>query len=199
VCSECWLGHLLCCRLQICTVKFQSYQMLFTMHQYFFINLYVPSTAADIVWVTHIYELIINVSDFSDFVVSVANYTGIILDPTYTGKAAYGLTKELANNLDMFKGRIILFLHTGTVLFIGCVNWFRVCLYSYMYVSKFLLNILNFSKAIKVVLKFKTRSACTLADPGGGCTRRAPPLRPRTYDFFYARNANCSQFFFARD
>ena len=46
---------------------------------------------------------------------SVANSTGIILDPTYTGKAAYGLTKELANNLDMFKGRRVLFLHTGTV------------------------------------------------------------------------------------
>ena len=49
----------------------------------------------------------------SDFVVNVASSTGVMLDPVYTGKAALGLVKELQNSSDTFKGKRILFLHTG--------------------------------------------------------------------------------------
>ncbi|KAH3841240.1 hypothetical protein DPMN_114699 [Dreissena polymorpha] len=50
-----------------------------------------------------------------DFILEVASSTGIMLDPVYTGKAVYGLVKELNTNPDMFKGKRILFLHTGGV------------------------------------------------------------------------------------
>ena len=45
--------------------------------------------------------------------VNVASSTGVMLDPVYTGKAALGLVKELQNSSDTFKGKRILFLHTG--------------------------------------------------------------------------------------
>lgn len=43
----------------------------------------------------------------------VAEETGVILDPVYNGKAFYGMQKELQNNPSCFKGKRILFLHTG--------------------------------------------------------------------------------------
>lgn len=39
--------------------------------------------------------------------------TGVVLDPTYTGKAVRGLVSELNNNPSRFKGNKILFIHTG--------------------------------------------------------------------------------------
>ncbi|XP_069114459.1 uncharacterized protein [Argopecten irradians] len=50
-----------------------------------------------------------------DFLSSVAVTTGIMLDPTYSGKAALGMVRELNNNQHRFKGNRILFLHTGGV------------------------------------------------------------------------------------
>lgn len=43
----------------------------------------------------------------------IARQTGVILDPVYTGKAMVGLQKELTQRPEQFKGRHILFLHTG--------------------------------------------------------------------------------------
>ena len=43
----------------------------------------------------------------------VAGRTGIILDPVYSGKAFFGLKNEWAGNPDRFRGRRVLFLHTG--------------------------------------------------------------------------------------
>ena len=43
----------------------------------------------------------------------VALQTGVLLDPTYTGKAFYGLSRELQQNPERFQGKNILFLHTG--------------------------------------------------------------------------------------
>lgn len=43
----------------------------------------------------------------------MAGSTGIFLDPTYTGKAALGMVKEIKRNPSRFKGNRILFLHTG--------------------------------------------------------------------------------------
>ncbi|XP_021359022.1 bifunctional D-cysteine desulfhydrase/1-aminocyclopropane-1-carboxylate deaminase, mitochondrial-like [Mizuhopecten yessoensis] len=48
-----------------------------------------------------------------DFVASVAESTGIMLDLIYTGKATLGMLWELNNNPGRFKGNRILFLHTG--------------------------------------------------------------------------------------
>jgi D-cysteine desulfhydrase len=47
-----------------------------------------------------------------DLIKSVAQNTGIILDPVYTGKAMYGLLDQL-NKETFSKGERILFLHTG--------------------------------------------------------------------------------------
>ncbi|XP_052103571.1 uncharacterized protein LOC127737078 [Mytilus californianus] len=50
-----------------------------------------------------------------EFIQSVSENTGIILDPCYTGKAANGLVQELTSNPDRFQGNRILFIHTGGI------------------------------------------------------------------------------------
>lgn len=50
-----------------------------------------------------------------DFICQVATSTGVLLDPSYTGKAALGMVKEMQKNPSRFKGNRILFLHTGGV------------------------------------------------------------------------------------
>ena len=41
---------------------------------------------------------------------------GIILDPTYSGKALYGFLKDVKSQPDEWKGRRVMFLHTGGLL-----------------------------------------------------------------------------------
>ncbi|XP_071949708.1 uncharacterized protein [Antedon mediterranea] len=55
-----------------------------------------------------------------EFITNVSMKTGVILDPTYTSKAALGLVKHLTSNPQAFKGNRILFVHTGGIF--GCVN-----------------------------------------------------------------------------
>ncbi|XP_020585149.1 putative D-cysteine desulfhydrase 1, mitochondrial [Phalaenopsis equestris] len=50
------------------------------------------------------------------FVKDVAAETGVILDPVYSGKAAYALLKDIDANPTKWKGRKILFIHTGGLL-----------------------------------------------------------------------------------
>ncbi|XP_065176486.1 uncharacterized protein LOC135806252 isoform X2 [Sycon ciliatum] len=50
-----------------------------------------------------------------DLVLSVSRSTGVILDPVYTGKAAYGLQQMMLKQPERFKGRRVLFIHTGGV------------------------------------------------------------------------------------
>ncbi|PWA96293.1 D-cysteine desulfhydrase [Artemisia annua] len=50
------------------------------------------------------------------FVKEVAESTGVILDPVYSGKAAYGMMKDMAQNPAKWEGRKILFIHTGGLL-----------------------------------------------------------------------------------
>ncbi|XP_071951158.1 uncharacterized protein [Antedon mediterranea] len=50
-----------------------------------------------------------------DFIRKVATTTGILLDPTYTGKAASGLSHDLTYDRSKFKGNRILFIHTGGI------------------------------------------------------------------------------------
>ncbi|XP_046543189.1 bifunctional D-cysteine desulfhydrase/1-aminocyclopropane-1-carboxylate deaminase, mitochondrial-like [Haliotis rubra] len=59
-----------------------------------------------------------------DFITDVSIQSGILLDPTYTGKAAWGMVQELSSNPGRFKGDRVLFLHTGGVfgLFDGRMN-----------------------------------------------------------------------------
>ncbi|KDP23066.1 hypothetical protein JCGZ_01161 [Jatropha curcas] len=57
-----------------------------------------------------------NTSDELKFVQEVATATGIILDPVYSGKAAYGMMKDMAENPRKWEGRKILFIHTGGFL-----------------------------------------------------------------------------------
>ncbi|KAL5545189.1 hypothetical protein UlMin_008973 [Ulmus minor] len=50
------------------------------------------------------------------FVRDIAAATGVVLDPVYSGKAAYGLLKEMRENPKDWEGRKILFIHTGGLL-----------------------------------------------------------------------------------
>lgn len=49
-----------------------------------------------------------------EFIRKVASLEGILLDPTYTGKAMYGLAEEISGG-NFVKGEKILFIHTGGV------------------------------------------------------------------------------------
>ncbi|KAK3155414.1 hypothetical protein QOZ80_2BG0203030 [Eleusine coracana subsp. coracana] len=58
----------------------------------------------------------INTSEELKFVTDVAAATGVILDPVYSGKATYGMLKDMAANPAKWKGRKVLFVHTGGLL-----------------------------------------------------------------------------------
>ncbi|KAH0691602.1 hypothetical protein KY289_018960 [Solanum tuberosum] len=55
-------------------------------------------------------------ADELKFVKQVAETTGVILDPVYSGKAAYGMMKDMSENPRKWEGRKILFIHTGGLL-----------------------------------------------------------------------------------
>ncbi|KAJ9546059.1 hypothetical protein OSB04_025766 [Centaurea solstitialis] len=55
-------------------------------------------------------------ADELKFVKEVAETTGVILDPVYSGKAAYGMMKDMAQNPAKWENRKILFIHTGGLL-----------------------------------------------------------------------------------
>jgi 1-aminocyclopropane-1-carboxylate deaminase/D-cysteine desulfhydrase-like pyridoxal-dependent ACC family enzyme len=50
------------------------------------------------------------------YVASVAAETGIVLDPTYGGKAARAMAREMAEDPGAWRGRRVLFVHTGGTL-----------------------------------------------------------------------------------
>ncbi|GMI64672.1 1-AMINOCYCLOPROPANE-1-CARBOXYLIC ACID DEAMINASE 1 [Hibiscus trionum] len=51
-----------------------------------------------------------------EFVKEVAAATGVVLDPVYSGKAAYGMMKDMTENPKKWEGRKVLFIHTGGLL-----------------------------------------------------------------------------------
>ncbi|XP_022726213.1 bifunctional D-cysteine desulfhydrase/1-aminocyclopropane-1-carboxylate deaminase, mitochondrial isoform X2 [Durio zibethinus] len=55
----------------------------------------------------------INTSEELKFVKEIAEATGVVLDPVYSGKAAYGMMKDMAENPKKWEGRKVLFIHTG--------------------------------------------------------------------------------------
>ena len=50
------------------------------------------------------------------FIENVANQTGILFDPTYTGKSLYNAIKDMNENPLQWKNRKVLFVHTGGLL-----------------------------------------------------------------------------------
>ncbi|KAF7822046.1 putative D-cysteine desulfhydrase 1, mitochondrial [Senna tora] len=57
-----------------------------------------------------------NTSEELNFVKEIAAATGVILDPVYSGKAAYGMLRDMRENPKKWEGRKILFIHTGGLL-----------------------------------------------------------------------------------
>ncbi|KAF6148828.1 hypothetical protein GIB67_014199 [Kingdonia uniflora] len=49
------------------------------------------------------------------FIKKIAEATGVILDPVYSGKAAYGFYNDMVNNPKKWEGRKVLFIHTGGI------------------------------------------------------------------------------------
>ncbi|XP_030541175.2 bifunctional D-cysteine desulfhydrase/1-aminocyclopropane-1-carboxylate deaminase, mitochondrial [Rhodamnia argentea] len=50
------------------------------------------------------------------FVKEVATATGVVLDPVYSGKAAYEMMRDMTENPKKWEGRRVLFVHTGGLL-----------------------------------------------------------------------------------
>ncbi|KQK01684.1 putative D-cysteine desulfhydrase 1, mitochondrial [Brachypodium distachyon] len=57
-----------------------------------------------------------NTTEELKFVKDIAAATGIVLDPVYSGKGAYGMLKDMSSNPAKWKGRKVLFIHTGGLL-----------------------------------------------------------------------------------
>ncbi|THG15438.1 hypothetical protein TEA_020917 [Camellia sinensis var. sinensis] len=57
-----------------------------------------------------------NTTEELKFVKEIAEATGVVLDPVYSGKAVYGLMKDMVENPTKWEGRKILFIHTGGLL-----------------------------------------------------------------------------------
>lgn len=57
-----------------------------------------------------------NTEEELKFVKEIAETTGIILDPVYSGKAAYHMMKGMADDPARWEGRKVLFIHTGGLL-----------------------------------------------------------------------------------
>ncbi|KAJ6748920.1 1-AMINOCYCLOPROPANE-1-CARBOXYLATE DEAMINASE-RELATED [Salix purpurea] len=58
----------------------------------------------------------INTFEELKFVKRIATATGVVLDPVYSGKAAYGMMNDMAENPKNWEGRKVLFIHTGGLL-----------------------------------------------------------------------------------
>ena len=54
----------------------------------------------------------------------VAESTGVVLDPVFTVKAFIGMISEMKKDPMQFKGKRVLFLHTGT--FVCIFVWYIV-------------------------------------------------------------------------
>ena len=48
-------------------------------------------------------------------IIKISRTTGILVDPVYNIKAIRGMLTEMKNNLGRFKGKRILYIHTGTI------------------------------------------------------------------------------------
>ncbi|XP_072180400.1 uncharacterized protein [Diadema setosum] len=88
------------------------------------------TTGVKAVDIVSIYEEVVgngyakNTIEELDCIEKVAMNTGILVDPVYSGKATYHLIKKMRETPGVFKGKKILFIHTGGVfdLFSGGVG-----------------------------------------------------------------------------
>ena len=48
-------------------------------------------------------------------IIKISRTTGILVDPVYNVKAIRGMLTEMKNNPGTFKGKRILYIHTGTI------------------------------------------------------------------------------------
>ena len=48
-------------------------------------------------------------------IIEISRTTGILVDPVYNIKAIRGMLTEMKNNPGRFKGKRILYIHTGTI------------------------------------------------------------------------------------
>ena len=48
-------------------------------------------------------------------IIKMSRTTGIVVDPVYSIKAIRGMLTEMKNNPGRFKGKRILYIHTGTI------------------------------------------------------------------------------------
>ncbi|KAL1568347.1 Deoxycytidine monophosphate (dCMP) deaminase [Salvia divinorum] len=58
----------------------------------------------------------INTKEELIFLKEIAEETGIILDPVYSGKAAFQMMRDMADDPAKWEGRKVLFIHTGGLL-----------------------------------------------------------------------------------
>ncbi|KAK6126657.1 hypothetical protein DH2020_039604 [Rehmannia glutinosa] len=58
----------------------------------------------------------VNTTEELTFIKEIAEATGVVLDPVYSGKAAYGMMRDMAENPKKWEGRKVLFTHTGGLL-----------------------------------------------------------------------------------
>ncbi|XP_022885388.1 putative D-cysteine desulfhydrase 1, mitochondrial isoform X2 [Olea europaea var. sylvestris] len=57
-----------------------------------------------------------NTTEELKFVQEIAEASGVVLDPVYSGKAAFGMIRNMAENPKNWEGRRVLFIHTGGLL-----------------------------------------------------------------------------------
>ena len=55
-------------------------------------------------------------------IMEISSTTGVLVDPVYNIKAVRGLLTEMKNNPHRFKGRRILYIHTGELNFLAYVT-----------------------------------------------------------------------------
>lgn len=95
--------------------------------------------------------------------------TGVVLDPTYTGKAVRGLVSELNNNPSRFKGNKILFIHTGKRFLksiISKVSWkkniimYTIFSLSILWYNVLLLHVYKMVKHLSLSIPLSTSDKC---------------------------------------
>ena len=60
--------------------------------------------------------IIITFNKTSENIIEISRTTGVLVDPVYNIKAIRGMLTEMKNNPGRFKGKRILYVHTGTRL-----------------------------------------------------------------------------------
>ena len=60
--------------------------------------------------------IIITFNKTAENIIEISRTTGVLVDPVYNIKAIRGMLTEMKNNPERFKGKRVLYVHTGTRL-----------------------------------------------------------------------------------